>query len=68
MLMDVAKQEGPLLEIMGFIELFLRWAIPDLFFYIFVFSIFNLQLVDTTLPMLGFKPRISGVGSDCSTN
>ena len=33
----------------------------------FVFSIL-LQLVDKTLPMLGFGPRISGVGSNCSTN
>ena len=37
-----------------------------LFFFIFVFSI--VQLLNKILPMSGFKPRISGVGSDCSTN
>ena len=26
--------------------------------------VFNLQLVDKTLPMIGFKLQISGVGSD----
>ena len=29
--------------------------------------ILNVQLVDKILPVLGFKPRISGVGSDRST-
>ena len=46
--------------------LFKRWAIHDLFFFIFVFS--NGQLVDKTFPMSGFEPWISGVGSDCSIN
>ena len=39
-----------------------------LFFFIFVFFYCNVQLVDKILPMLGFEPQISGVGSDCSTN
>ena len=41
-------------------------GIPGLFFFIFVFSI--VQLADKILPMSGLEPRISGVGSDCSTN
>ena len=36
------------------------------FFFIFVFSI--IQFVDKILPMSGFEPRISGVGSNRSTN
>ena len=46
---------------------FLRWAIPGVFFFIFfifVFSVFFVQLVDKILPMTGFKPQISGVGSE----
>ena len=35
------------------------------FFIIFVFSI--VQLVENILPMSGFEPQISGVGSNCST-
>ena len=45
---------------------FKRWAIPGLFFFSFVFSI--VQLVDKIMQMSGFELRISGVGSDCSTN
>ena len=48
------------------ISISLRWAIPGLFFFIFVFS--NLRLADKTLPMSGFELRISGVGSNRSTN
>ena len=45
------------------LESFLKWAIPGLFFFIF-------DIVDSeqNLPMIGFEPRISGVGSDPSTN
>ena len=43
-----------------------RWAIPGLLFFILVFSI--VQLADKILQMTGFEPRISGVGSDRSTN
>ena len=38
-----------------------------LFLYFRLFY-FNVQLVDKILPMLGFEPQISGVGSHCSTN
>ena len=45
---------------------FLRWAFPNHFFFIFVFSI--VQLVDKILPLSGFELLISGVGSNRSTN
>ena len=38
-----------------------------LFLNFFLFFL-NVQFVDGNLPLLGFKPRISGVGSDRSTN
>ena len=38
-----------------------------LFLYFSLFY-FNVQLEDKISPMLGFEPRIPGVGSDCSTN
>ena len=48
---------------------FFTWASPGPFFFIFVFPI---QLTDIVqynfLPMTGFEPRASGVGSDHSTN
>ena len=50
---------------------FLKWAIHGLFLFIFVFS---LQLTVKkcssykSLPMTGFEPRTSGVGSDHLTN
>ena len=47
-----------------------KWAIPCLFFFIFVFST-ELTLNNCSikvLPMIGFELRISGVGGDCSTN
>ena len=37
-------------------------------FSLFPSFLFNSQLVDKTLPMLGLEPRISGDGSDLSTN
>ena len=47
-----------------------KWAIPGLFFFIFVFSlqltVNNVQY--KSLPMTGFEPWTSGVGSDHSTN
>ena len=52
---------------------FLKWSIPGLFSFIFVFSIHswqqtNVQYINKYLPMTGFEPRTSGIGSDCSTN
>ena len=41
---------------------------PRSFFFIFFFSIFKVQMVDKNFPMLRFEPRISGVGSNHSTN
>ena len=38
-----------------------------LFLYFRLFYL-NVQLLDKSLPMLGFEPCISSVGSDCSTN
>ena len=49
---------------------FKKWAIPGLFFFIFVFSIQltvnNVQY--KCLPMIGFEPLTSGFGNDRSTN
>ena len=45
------------------------WANPGLFYFIFIFSIqlaVNIQYI--FLPMIGFKLRTFGVGSDHSTN
>ena len=39
-----------------------------LFLYFCLICILIVQLVDKILPMTGFKPWISGVGSDRSTN
>ena len=50
------------------IQSFLGWAFPGLFFFYFCLFYLNVQLVDKTLPMLGFEVRISHVGCDCSTN
>ena len=47
---------------------FFIWAILGLFFLYYRLLYFNVQLVDKILPMLGFEQRISGVGSDRSTN
>ena len=47
----------------------LTFAIPGLFFLIFVFSIQLIVNVQYNfLPMTGFKPRTSGIRSDRSTN
>ena len=48
---------------------FFKWAIPGIFFFIFVFS--GKRLTDKyaqNIAMSGFEPRISGVGSDHSAN
>ena len=50
-----------------FVFCFLKMGHSWPLFLYFVFPI-QLQLVDKTLPMLGFEPRISGVGSNRSTN
>ena len=51
------------------LSVFLKWAIPGLFFFIFVFSIhLTVNVQYKFLPMYGFEPRISGMGSDRSTN
>ena len=38
-----------------------------LFLYFCLFYL-NVQLIDKILPMLGFEPRITGIGSDRTTN
>ena len=46
-----------------------KWAIPDLVFFIFVFLVqLTVNVQYNFLPMTGFKLRISGIGSDRSTN
>ena len=45
---------------------FFKWAYPGLFFYFCLFYV--IQLTDIFLWMLGFEPRISGVGSVRSAN
>ena len=55
-----------MLRIVFSILLFYRWPIPGLFFFIFVFSI--VQLEDKIMPMTGFELQISVVGSDRFTN
>ena len=46
-----------------------KWAIPGLFFFIFVFSIQLTVIVEyELLPMTGYEPRTSGIGSNRSTN
>ena len=49
--------------------LFFKWAIPGVFFFIFLFSIHSWQFnIYNFLPMTGFKPWTSGIVSNCSTN
>ena len=49
--------------------LFLKWVITGLFFFIFVFSIkLTVYVQYKFLPMTGFQPWTSGIGSDRSTN
>ena len=51
------------------IYFFKKWAIPGLFFFIFVCSIqLTVNVRHKFLPMTGFEPRTSGFGSDRSTN
>ena len=46
-----------------------KWAIPGLFFFIFVFSIqFKVNVQYIFLLMTGFELWVSGFGSDRSTN
>ena len=48
------------------VNLLLKMAIPGLVFFIFVFSIQQIVNVqDNFLPMTGWEPRTSGIGSDC---
>ena len=49
---------------------FFNWAIPGLFFFIFVFSVQLTVNIDQykLLPMTGFETRTSGIRSDHSTN
>ena len=45
---------------------FFRWAIPGLFFFIFMYSLIELE--GKILSMSGFEPQMSGVGSNRTTN
>ena len=52
---------------------FLNGPFTAIFFFIFVFSIHswqltNVQYINKVLPMTGFEPQTSGIGSDHSTN
>ena len=51
---------------------FFKWSIPGLFFLFssFQYKVDNIQLFDINffLPMTGFEPRTSAIGSDRSTN
>ena len=50
---------------------FFKWAIPGLFFFIFIFSELKLAhnyIQNIFMLMLGFEPWISGVGSDRFAN
>ena len=51
-------------------KMFFIWAIPGLFFFIFVFlKQLTVNIVQFKfLPMTGFEPWTSGIGSDRSTN
>ena len=49
--------------------LFLKWTIPGLFFFIFVFSIqLTVNIQYQFLLMTGFELQTSRIGSDRSTN
>ena len=46
-----------------------KWAIPGLFFFIFIFSIrLTVNVQYQFLLMAGFEPQTSGLGSDRTTN
>ena len=48
---------------------FKNWAIPGLFFFIFVFlKQLTVNVQYKCLPMTGFEPQTSGIGSKSSTN
>ena len=48
---------------------FLKWAIPGLFLFIFVFSIqLTVNIQFNFLPMTGSEPQTYGIGSNRSTN
>ena len=51
-------------------SIFLKWVIPGLFFFIFVFSIqlTEKEYSDKNSPMTGFELDTSGFGSDHSVN
>ena len=48
-------------------SMYVLWANPGLFFFIFVFFITVGSKSFHFLMMTGFEPRTSAVGSDCST-
>ena len=47
-----------------------KWAIPGLFYFnsSFQYTVDSNQMFNNFLPMTGFEPRTSGIGSDRSTN
>ena len=58
-----------LITFIGDATLFLKIAHSrSLFLYFRLFCILIVQVVDEILPLIRFEVRISGVGSDCSTN
>ena len=60
------SQSPPLLSFKSFF----KWAIPDLFFFIFVFptKLTANKCSFKNSPIPWFKPRTSGVGINCSAN
>ena len=51
--------------------IFFKWTILGLFFFTFVFALHlavNKNVLNKRLPMTGFDPRTSGIGSNHSTN
>ena len=71
-LLDLPRHIGRCLlniAVVIFLIFFKKWAIPGLFFFIFVFSIqLTVNVEYKFLPMTGFEPQTSGIGSDRSTN
>ena len=61
------RNPGPVQQNCPLISLFLMVHSRPLFLYFRLFD-FDVHLVDNILPMLGFEPQISGVGSNHSTN
>ena len=63
---NLARNSGLLATLLTF---FKEWAIPCLFFFIIVFSIhLTVKVQYKFLPMTGFEPQTSGIGSNHSTN